>query len=255
VLPWEDPEALIVYQSALANGKPYFGAVCQADQGSDNFRFFSQVVDLVKSKMPLNILEVGSWAGASLAAWDAASDYKALLFAVDTWAPYLTEKNDLYDMMNKAAAAGEVEKLFWHNAKACNFASRLTAMKGESREILPSLTQQFDIVYIDGCHLYEVIKEDIYLSKSLVKNGGILCGDDLDRQLPKLPLDEHLALLARGIEAGVLPSGASYHVGVTQAVYDFFGIVSCYNGFWLVQKVDDSWKNVVLSDWNGTWTS
>lgn len=36
----------------------------------------------------------------------------------------------------------------------------------------------FDWVYIDGNHHYDFVKEDLELSRTKVKEGGIIAGDD-----------------------------------------------------------------------------
>ncbi|MBK9218228.1 MAG: class I SAM-dependent methyltransferase [Uliginosibacterium sp.] len=40
--------------------------------------------------------------------------------------------------------------------------------------------RQFDFIYVDGSHYYKEAQEDISLCKELLKDGGIMCGDDLE---------------------------------------------------------------------------
>jgi hypothetical protein len=41
-------------------------------------------------------------------------------------------------------------------------------------------------------------------------------------------------------------TGMHFHPGVTVAVGEFFGDVSVYAGFWVMQKTGSSWKKVPL---------
>jgi predicted O-methyltransferase YrrM len=239
--PWDQPQAQAEYRDALASGRPYFGAVCQADQGHIHFRCFPAVVEAVRRTRrdagPLSILEIGSWAGASLVAWDRAAQGNVMLYAVDTWQPYIDEQNSYCDMMRRVAESGEIRRLFDHNMRVCGLEPRLTVHCGISRDILAQLAPGFDIIYIDGDHRYPAVRGDIVMSMPLIRDGGILCGDDLDSQVWQLPADEHQEVLARYTDAGVTRSGISYHAGVAQAVHDFFGPVTTHGGrFWAVQK-------------------
>jgi predicted O-methyltransferase YrrM len=39
-----------------------------------------------------------------------------------------------------------------------------------------------DMVYVDGCHLYEAVKRDIALYRPKVKAGGMIAGHDFDQE-------------------------------------------------------------------------
>jgi len=39
-----------------------------------------------------------------------------------------------------------------------------------------------DMVYVDGCHLYEAVKRDIELYRPKVKAGGMIAGHDFDQE-------------------------------------------------------------------------
>jgi len=67
---------------------------------------------------------------------------------------------------------------------------RLAIHRGPSFSMLPTITDKFDIVYIDGDHSPFAVLSDAVLSWSLLKAGGILIFDDylfvpyeIDREL------------------------------------------------------------------------
>jgi len=103
----------------------------------------------------------------------------------------------------------------------------------------------FDIVFIDGNHVYEHVLEDIVSSMPLVRHGGILCGDDFDRQYSEVAGKSHIKALQDGLPFTLSDEGSGYHPGITQAVYDVFRHnVSCYGRLWAKRKIDDRWENV-----------
>jgi predicted O-methyltransferase YrrM len=56
-------------------------------------------------------------------------------------------------------------------------------LRGCSRDALPNLPKNnFDLIYPDGDHSYHGVSVDIDNCCSLVRDGGILCGDDLEIQ-------------------------------------------------------------------------
>lgn len=237
------------YKEAIEAGKPYFGYVHCSNQGNHRFKYFPKIVSFAGNVS--RILEVGSYAGASLIAWDEASGKTAMLEAVDMWQPYFLGSRDEphIKVMEASLASGEVFDLFWHNVRAAGIGpQRLTVHQGDSADILPKLSPGFDIVFIDGDHRYAPVKRDINNARLLVKVGGVLCGDDLDKQIPSLDAMHHQQLVAQGNPFENARDGEGYHPGVTQAVWDIFGEVQSFEGLWVMQKVseNDEWESVIL---------
>jgi Methyltransferase domain len=224
---------------AVAEGVPYFGHAMHADQGHDRFRRFPAIVTAVRkatAKERLCILEIGSWAGASIVAWAQACSKNCELVCIDHWQPYLgnIEGFPVRIEMTRAAAAGEIFELFEHNIRSAGVEHLVTTLRGTSEYWLPRLSGSFDIVFIDGDHTCSHVRYDIEKSLPLVSRGGVICGDDLERQLPEvLGTVFHSEALRTGEEFIAPDGGPGYHPGVTQAVHDLFGEVPCYDGLWV----------------------
>jgi len=101
-------------------------------------------------------------------------------------------------------------------------------IRGASWNVLPKLRDRyFDLAYIDGSHLEGDVAGDIRECRRLVRPGGIICGDDLERQIPDVPEAE--------ADADMRASGewtGTYHPGVTLAVHRLLGPVQSHHGFW-----------------------
>ena len=97
-----------------------------------------------------------------------------------------------------------------------------------------------DLIFLDGDHQYEMISEDIANAQRLVREGGIICGDDLDIQLHDVARSTHDDALGSGSPY----IGAGYHVGVTEAVGRAFGPIVA-DRFWAVRKTQQGWVSVL----------
>jgi hypothetical protein len=60
------------------------------------------------------------------------------------------------------------------------FPNRIEILLGSSVDVLPKLTNKYDLIHIDGCHLTEIAEIDIKNSLTLINNNGILIMDDVD---------------------------------------------------------------------------
>jgi len=60
-----------------------------------------------------------------------------------------------------------------------DFDGRGEIIKGTSKEIIPQLTELFDVIHIDGDHTYEGCKWDIDNTISLLKEDGVMVIDDV----------------------------------------------------------------------------
>jgi len=67
------------------------------------------------------------------------------------------------------------------------FGNRYKLIKGLSHEVLPTLTQKYDVIHIDGCHDIEYILDELALCKDLLANGGVIVMDDWDGVGPQIP--------------------------------------------------------------------
>jgi SAM-dependent methyltransferase len=120
------------------------------------------------------IVEVGCWKGRSTAflAVEIINSKKDIkLYAVDTWLGSEEHKNDPYVKTNT------LYDLFIDNMKP--FMEVITPMRMTSLEASKTFEDQsLDAVFIDACHSYECVLEDIKAWLPKVKNGGYLAGHD-----------------------------------------------------------------------------
>lgn len=198
-----------------------------------------------------NLLEVGSWCGASALTWSQAlTSYNAqegLITCIDLWEPFfniLEHPGEAYIAINEALENGSAYELFKNNIKSIKF--DIQYIRGKSENILPLLAEGvFDVVYVDGNHTYDTVRADLEIAKSLVSEGGIICGDDLNLQMDQCDIET--ALQNPNQDTVRDPkTGKNFHPGVTLAVNEIFGKVSSWAGFWAMQKKGKTWNPISL---------
>lgn len=221
--------------------------------------YMQALVELLARKAhtgPVRILEVGTWAGGSAITW--ASALRRYLgggkvVCVDPWKPYFdpaVDRDPIYEEMNRAAASGAIVRLFVHNVRTSGVGDMIVPVMGQSCDILRMFPAcWFSIAYLDGSHRYRDVAEDIELAKSLVREGGFLCGDDLELQGFQVDAGELRRQADTGCDYVRDPAtGSFYHPGVTLAVGEAFDEVSVWEGFWAVQNTAGRWARVGLVD-------
>jgi predicted O-methyltransferase YrrM len=241
---------------ALLLKRPYFGPALRAIPGpAERHRYMLPVVRAAAREGRGEILEVGSWAGASAVTWASAIRTLGLdgqVTCVDSWAPYFDlskENGEHYRKMNLAAEQGAVEKLFRHNIETSGVGDLVSVRAGRSLDVLPALAaQSFDVIYLDGSHLFQDVLADIREAKRLIRPGGIICGDDLDLQLQELDPAEVGVAARSGLDfvRSTSNQDLSYHPGVTLAVAQEFGELRAWDGFWAIRFTGVEWTQVEL---------
>jgi len=207
-------------------------------------------------KPDMQVMEIGSWYGASALSWAQGlalhNDAKGTLNCLDGWQPFFDRslhKDDVYVAMESALGSDVAYNLFLHNIATIPETIGRQHFRGKSENILPLLGKEaFDIIFVDADHTYEPVKKDILLSMPLVKDGGIICGDDLNLQMSQC--DKDFAIANKHIDFIKDPkTGRNMHPGVTVAVHEIFsGDVAMWGGFWAMQKQGSSWKPFSLTD-------
>ena len=128
---------------------------------------------------------------------------------------------------------------------------QIIPIRGISRDVLPKLeANKYDLIFIDGSHHYLDVLKDITESERLLRLGGIICGDDLELQLKQC--DQEFAKMNMQSDYIRDPrSRKSFHPGVTMAVGEFFGDVSCFSGFWAMRSTSTGYEKISFSEAKG----
>ncbi len=147
--------------------------------------------------------------------------------------------------MASLSRSGLAHALFRHNIRFAKPTVRIEGRRGVSRDILPALESDgYDVVYVDGSHYRDDVVFDIEHGTRLLRDGGILCGDDLELQGHECDLG--FAASSVDQDFVVDPTGRWFHPGVTLAVHATLGAVSCFGGFWLMRKTGSGFAPVNL---------
>jgi predicted O-methyltransferase YrrM len=118
-------------------------------------------------------LEVGSYLGESTIVFAEKFNNLDVLYAVDPFNLNFN-LNNLFDENN----INEVENIFKKNIKKYPVIKHI---KKDSKNASVDFNDgTFDFIYIDGCHQYECVYEDVSLWKPKVKNDGYISFHDID---------------------------------------------------------------------------
>jgi predicted O-methyltransferase YrrM len=126
------------------------------------------LIDLIE-EFPNNTVmaEIGCFAGESTLIFYQSGKIEKL-YAIDPWENNWRDTPDVSKCDMKL-----VEKLFDERINNTDIV-KLKMTMDEAVQLLPEL----DVIYIDGNHDYDYVLNDIELSLTKIKNGGIICGHD-----------------------------------------------------------------------------
>jgi predicted O-methyltransferase YrrM len=126
----------------------------------------------------LNILEIGSYEGLS-SIFFLKTLKKSRITCVDIWS---TPENERY--YKKYNNFNVIEKNFDHNTKI--FGKRLKKIKNYSNFFFKNNKKKYDIIYIDGGHINDIVYSDLVNALDTLEQNGIIIVDDLFwNQLPE----------------------------------------------------------------------
>ena len=208
------------------------------------------------NKKSINILEIGSWFGASTLTWgQAISLYfskDSSITCVDAWEPYFdmeVHKDSNYAKeMESLLESDFAYNIFLHNSGTLKDRMTIQHFRGKTKDVLCHLKDSYyDLVFIDADHTYNPVKEDIKEAIRLVNDDGIICGDDLNLQMHEISEDFALKNKHKDFIKDPL-TGKNFHPGVTVAIKEFFTEVSSWGGFWGMQKKENNWLKYSLKD-------
>ena len=148
--------------------------------------------------------------------------------------------------MSDLLDSGEAFELFKSNIDQAGTRDRVEIYRDDSDAVLKKMVgRQFDLIFAYGTHSYVTVKSDIENAMPLIRDGGILCGDDLEMLISESNPPITLKWAEMGVEYALDPaSGIWFHPGVTVAVAGLFGEVWRKGAAWAVQKSAGQWVPV-----------
>lgn len=182
----------------------------------------SLVRTILKDRMI--VLEIGSWKGRStIVLAGTVQPHDGRIFAIDTWmgspgVPHheCAKKIDIFSIFKNNLQTLGLES-FVHPLVMDSFiASKIFAYN------------VLDLIFIDGDHRYERVRQDISLWLPKLRYGGILCGHDCEGYYWQYP-DRIKDLIGQHIgedyisQIGYPQADPGVHPGVVKAVYDHLG--------------------------------
>ena len=199
---------------------------------------------LIRTKVALphvRVLEIGSWfGGGSTQIILKHLSKSGSFYSVDAYSAkgYLGSNSHV---SSSAKRMGRQTLSAWISSSIILFKSQanfpeanIVQIRVEASELSNLLNPnlKFDLIYINGSHIYSHVVEDLQFALQFIKKGGVICGDDLD-----LGIDIDLLEIAKeNVDADlvVLDDGQAFHPGVLLAVSEKFKSVNSTSGFWWV---------------------
>lgn len=227
---------------------PYIGGYLFSQQELFRGRkkIIKKILQSLKNKKNkfVNVLEIGVYAGQNtifLAKILKKLKINFNITCVDPWRSYnITHDkpfNFYYKKFNDGLDYGKVLNLLKYNLKSFGIEKNIKIIKKNSKSFFKNNKQIFDLIFIDGSHNYKDVLFDIKYSKKILKDGGIIVGDDYEvkssdvhynvlKNLPKNHKDISFQC----------KQNRSFHPGVTKAVYELFGNVDPLSGLFVIKK-------------------
>ena len=191
-----------------------------------------------KMNVSPNIIEVGVCHGNNLRSMLQGMDPNSAVL-VDQWIPYSPFKDAipgtaLYDQLsNYFGGPVDDPKTYENSYNYCvsefgtnqNKIVRKDSISAAAE--IATFNQKYDLIYIDGGHLYEEVLADLNAYESLVGNNGILMLDDF--------MDPN----SEGSKV--------QHLGVVPAVLEFLQNHPEYQPSIITRPTPNAWSNIVLT--------
>jgi predicted O-methyltransferase YrrM len=121
------------------------------------------------------IAEVGSWMGGSARAM--ADNTSGTVYCIDPW----TVTPEMYGDSDYQAHKADPNWLFdgfTHNMEGLTNYRAVRMLSVQAAEFVKNQGLKFDMIFIDACHEYESVKQDILAWRPLLADGGLFCGHD-----------------------------------------------------------------------------
>ena len=201
----------------------------------DEQKIVIETLARLSAKQGCKFLEIGSWCGDStLILGKVAKENQGHLYCIDWW------KGNIGTDLVEIAETTDIYSFFWERICSEGLEDTVIPIRASSCTVWDIFKEEtFDLIYIDADHRYNAVFNDIQRYMPLVRQNGILCGDDCEGFIS----DYNLDFLEHGKEIDYFET---VHCGVVLAVGSTFQEYSINYNIWSVRKTGASWISTVI---------
>lgn len=231
------------YWYALAFRKPYYGQM----YGGGPYTLLTEKGKALRTlaQKATRCLEIGSWTGGSsmIIGNELKKKKEGVLYCIDTWKGSPNCNIDKESLQYKALMRDWVYKTFLRNIKLSGLNSYIVPVRKDSNDAIKDFEERsFDLVFIDGDHGYYQFKKDLINYMPLVRVGGLLCGDDMERFLYEV--DKERTIENKEVD---WLHDEQYHPGITLAIDEVLNNqISMAGSLWIAKRTENGWAKVDL---------
>lgn len=147
---------------------------------------------LINEVKPKAIIEVGTWKGLTaihMGKIIKKNNLKCIIYCVDTWLGSLEfiNKDNIKTDLKCVNGYPTIYYQFLYNVIECNMADIIKPIPNTSSiayQLFKYSNIKADLIFIDGSHNYNDVKQDIYNYHQILDEDGIMFGDDYSRNWP-----------------------------------------------------------------------
>ena len=132
----------------------------------------------------------------------------SMLYLVDPWL-FQPQYEDRWYGGSEAKSQNDMDEIYASVVKSFHDNSNVTILKCTSAQSVTSIEEStLDWVYIDGNHSFDFVLSDLITSRTLLKDVGIIIGDDyLNSEEVRKAVEEFTELYKNDIEKMILLEG------------------------------------------------
>ena len=232
------------YLFSLKFNREYIGGYLLSDQeaGRDRQKIIKKIIKHIDKKF-IKVLEIGVYCGQTTLtiSKQLKKDNKGFeITCLDIWDEFEnTTATDSFthNKLVEVLKNSQVFNLFYHNLNVNNILDQCKIIKKKSNVFLKEINEKYDLIIIDGSHLYDEVLEDLENSKKILNDKGFIVGDDYEVKYSNLSSLNLKELCKKRLDVFYdKNTKIRFHPGVTQAVFDSFGDLNQINGLFCVQK-------------------
>ena len=234
------------YLFSLKFNKEYIGGYLASDQeaGRNRQKIIKKVVKKIDKNF-VKVLEIGVYCGQTtlnLSKELKKNNKDFEITCLDIWDEFeITTATNSFtnNKMVEVLKNSLVYNLFLHNLKVNNILDKCKIIKKKYNDYLKEINKKYDLIIVDGSHLYNEVLEDLENSKKIINDEGFIIGDDYEVKYLDLPNIDLKDLCKKRLDVFYdKHTKIRFHPGVTLATYNSLGDINEINGLFCVQKKD-----------------